>query len=332
MDVGVVGSTRFTGRFGKEQPVSSVGHAIVMNKKQFIASGMENEYFISYGPEDCERYDRWVKLGHDVRRVKGVMYHMDHFTGINSGVRNPYFKANREELEKERLMTPDEMRGYIDAFPWRHKYTSVYYEAISDSARISAGEVYKVLEEIMKINTVIDIGCGVGQWKYGEYTGVDYGITNPDFNYIDHDITKTFRHDKRYDLCLCLEVAEHIAKDHAAVLIDLLCGLSEYVLFSAAIPFQGGTGHENEQWQSYWARLFARFGYVPWKEDIRMKLWNNDRVDVWYRQNMVLYSRRTPAGNYPLDLVHPQMWNNHKSVGQEWLIEGKDKLELMNHD
>jgi len=33
------------------------------------------------------------------------------------------------------------------------------------------------------------------------------------------------------------------------------------VLFSAAIPNQGGTGHINEQWQEYWAEKFYANGF-----------------------------------------------------------------------
>ena len=61
------------------------------------------------------------------------------------------------------------------------------------------------------------------------------------------------------------------------------------VLSSAAIPHQGGTGHINERWQSWWAALFQKNGFgAAWHQpDIR----NCEEVEFWYRQNMVLYAR-----------------------------------------
>jgi len=312
LDVGVTAGVKWPGRWGPEPIVSSVGHAVVVNKVKFLESGGENEYFISYGPEDCERFDRWNKLGYRVARIPGTMYHMDHYCGPDSTVKNSYFKANKEELYKEREMSVEEMWAYVKAFPWRHKYNESYYASIETGARISAIEVYKVLNEIVKpMKLIVDIGAGVGEWQHGDYTGVDFNSPNKDIH--QHDLRQPYRSQKRYDLALCLEVAEHLPKDSAGVLVESLCQLAPYVLFSAAIPFQGGEDHQNEKWPSWWAKLFARFGFFPHPVDIRESIWNNDNVEVWYRQNMVLYWKGE-AGRYELNKVHPRMWLNHKEV------------------
>jgi hypothetical protein len=47
----------------------------------------------------------------------------------------------------------------------------------------------------------------------------------------------------RFDLAVCLEVAEHLPPERAESFIRELCDLAPVVLFSAAIPGQGGTGH-----------------------------------------------------------------------------------------
>ena len=70
-----------------------------------------------------------------------------------------------------------------------------------------------------------------------------------------------------------------------------LVALAPVVLFSAAIPGQGGTDHINEQWQDYWARLFAKHDYVA-LDFLRLKFWNDSRIEWWYRQNIILYVRR----------------------------------------
>lgn len=202
-------------------------------------------------------------------------------------------------------MTPAELTQYVDSWPWRHKYTEAYFHRISEGSIRSAKEVYAALEDIGvkygRDTTVIDIGCGVGEWNNGNenYFGVDYKIPVksliiPKERYIELNLEKpeTFKDvfDKsKFDLCLCLEVAEHISLERADALIELLCQLSDTVLFSAAIPYQGGTGHVNEQWQSYWSKKFENNNfYAPVNQpEIR----SNINIELWYRQNIILFKK-----------------------------------------
>jgi hypothetical protein len=78
------------------------------------------------------------------------------------------------------------------------------------------------------------------------------------------------------------------------------------ILFSAAIPKQGGTDHRNERWQSYWAQLFRPHGFHP-HDVVRPKVWTDPRVEPWYAQNALLY-RREQGPPAVLDVVHPRMW------------------------
>ena len=94
---------------------------------------------------------------------------------------------------------------------------------------------------------------------------------------------------KKYDLCLCLEVAEHLPESYAERLVKTLCRLSDNVLFSAAIPNQGGQGHLNEKWQSYWARLFEKFGFGAAEKQLDIRC--QEEIELWYRQNIVLYKK-----------------------------------------
>ena len=93
-------------------------------------------------------------------------------------------------------------------------------------------------------------------------------------------------------------MAEHLAADYAEQLIASLVELSDVVLFSAAIPGQGGAHHVNEQWPGYWAARFGKHGYVP-VDCLRRQLWANPDVDYWYAQNALIYVRRTRLEDYP---------------------------------
>lgn len=122
LDIGIVGDTQFKGKNGKPLPISSVGGAIFVNKEKFIESGMENEFMISFAPEDCERWDRWHCLGYKVQRVLGTIYHIDHFIGVNSSPKNPYWKPAHNLLDKIRAMSKEELRSFVDSWKWVKQY------------------------------------------------------------------------------------------------------------------------------------------------------------------------------------------------------------------
>jgi hypothetical protein len=96
-----------------------------------------------------------------------------------------------------------------------------------------------------------------------------------------------------------------------------LVGMADLVLFSAAIPRQGGSDHINERWQSWWADRFAAHGFVP-IDCVRRRIWSNPSVEWWYAQNVLLYASRARMaaarslrqeyelmGTGQLSVVHP---------------------------
>jgi hypothetical protein len=117
-----------------------------------------------------------------------------------------------------------------------------------------------------------------------------------------------------------VEVAEHLPADCAATFVATLTSLAPAVLFSAAIPFQGGTHHVNEQWPDYWAGLFKQRDYEV-VDCLRDRIWDNDSVEWWYAQNLLLFAGPTALARYPrlrqerertvvsrLSLVHPRKY------------------------
>ena len=123
--------------------------------------------------------------------------------------------------------------------------------------------------------------------------------------------------EQHFDLTISSEVAEHIDRQDTDTYMDNLTSFSDVILFSAAIPGQGGTHHVNEQWPSYWIEKFAARGYVP-VDCIRPKLWDDKNVQIWYRQNLLLFVKKDRLNDYPAiaaetgrkipDLVLPDMY------------------------
>ena len=79
---------------------SQCGHAQFFNTNSYREGFMENESYISYGPEDKERMWRFYGLGYKLYWHPGEVYHLEHSRGINSWHTNPYFAHNIKEYEE----------------------------------------------------------------------------------------------------------------------------------------------------------------------------------------------------------------------------------------
>jgi SAM-dependent methyltransferase len=190
-------------------------------------------------------------------------------------------------------------------------YTPDYYEGLKNR-HATSDVIVPLVVDLIHPRSVVDIGCGVGVWlntfrdqgteiiagydgdwipkemlmiRANEFTALDMSLRMPDV--------------EGFDLALCLEAAEHLPNEMSEPLVRCLTRSAPAVLFSAAIPGQGGTGHINEQWPWFWRRLFDRAGYVC-LDVIRPTVWLDKQVGVNYRQNVFLYV----ADGHPLIAQH----------------------------
>jgi predicted glycosyltransferase involved in capsule biosynthesis len=77
---------------------NSVGGAFFFHKSRYQEIGWENENFVSWGHEDWERIVRVEKMGYQLCRVNGVLYHLTHSRTFNSSGDNPYYRFNQQEF------------------------------------------------------------------------------------------------------------------------------------------------------------------------------------------------------------------------------------------
>jgi|HubBroStandDraft_6_1064221.scaffolds.fasta_scaffold535343_1 SAM-dependent methyltransferase len=203
-------------------------------------------------------------------------------------------------------------------------YTDKFYAGQSDRSYQSAGCVLPLVLSAVPVKSAIDVGCGVGTWASAllergvtDVLGIDGHYVNRDLLRIPQDrfqawdLSEPITLDRRFDLAVCLEVAEHLPASRAEGLVADLVNLAPVVLFSAAIPGQGGNNHVNERYLSYWASLFNERDYVL-LDVIRPVLWSDERCDWWYRQNAVLFAHKeNPASNLQvssgIDYIHPRL-------------------------
>lgn len=188
-------------------------------------------------------------------------------------------------------------------------YNEAFYDRQVAGSVSSAEVILGLLYDFYQPQSVIDVGCGRGAWLSvaeslgtktligldGRWNTKDKLLSqNIDFTSVDLEGPIDIR--GKYDLCISLEVAEHLASKRAKAFVEILCKASNVVLFSAAIVNQGGENHINEQWQSYWIELFQANGY-EYFDIFRGVIWENEKVDWWYRQNVFLFINISEIGD-----------------------------------
>lgn len=209
-------------------------------------------------------------------------------------------------------------------------YDANFYEQHREGGVASARVIVPRLRTLFRPSSVLDVGCGTGAFLAefarcgvsecvgvdGEYVPIEHLMIRPD-QFRSADLTASLDLGRRFDLVISLEVAEHLPESAARDFVRSLARHGDVVVFSASIPGQYGRHHVNEQWPSYWARLFEAEGFAVY-DGLRQEIWGRTEVSWWYRQNLLVFARPEVAVRYPdflrvadavrgapLDVAHP---------------------------
>ena len=209
-------------------------------------------------------------------------------------------------------------------------YDEKFYEQRTIGALRSARVILPLVLARLPVRSAIDVGCGCGAWLRvleelevtdvagydGDYVDRSSLLTDPT-KFTALDLRDGFESGRTFDLAISLEVAEHLPAEFAEPLVQGLVTAAPVVLFSAAIPGQGGLHHVNEQWQDYWRAIFDLYRFSP-VDLVRPRIWGNTDVEYWYQQNTILYCSeqalrdnqhlsRVPS-HLSLNTVHPRVY------------------------
>lgn len=205
-----------------------------------------------------------------------------------------------------------------------HAYSNEFFDYISRGSIDSAKVVTALLIAWLRPDSVLDVGCGAGAWcrtwMEGGITtvmGVDgsyvdrKNILIPDINFVARDLSQAFHLDVQFDIVVSLEVAEHIPAGSADVFVDNLTRHGDVVLFSAAVPGQGGEFHVNERPLEYWREKFIARGYRCY-DPIRPIIRGNQSVEPWYRYNSLLYANERGRSRLPQEVIESEVFRGTK--------------------
>ena len=221
-------------------------------------------------------------------------------------------------------------------------FSPEFYAWMRQGSLRSAREIVPLICQLIKPDRGVDIACGTGEWlkvfrEHGAQTvlGVEADWIDPDTlciekdEFLVRDIAEPLDIDDEFDLVLMLEAIQHVPAHRAREMVQTLTRLAPYVLLSAPVPYQGGSGDDvHEQWPEFWAALFEEREFVC-IDALRRQIWTNERVDWWYAQNLLLFVKKEElmrnkalrlalAANLgpPPPLVHPKLYTARSVVAE----------------
>ena len=206
-----------------------------------------------------------------------------------------------------------------------HLYDRAYYNYINGGSTRSAEVLLPIVTRHLAVRSVADFGAGQGAWlsvwrRLGvtDITGLDgpyvdqEALLVPKASFVATDLSQPVRLGRRFDLVQSLEVAEHLPAAAAEQFVDNLVAHSGVVLFSAAVPGQGGEHHVNERPYCYWRRLFSDRGYVMF-DLVRPFLLGRRIVEPWYRFNTFIYIAREQLATLP-EAIRPFQIDRNEAI------------------
>jgi SAM-dependent methyltransferase len=211
-------------------------------------------------------------------------------------------------------------------------YDANFFAWNNHGVRQSAREIVAILMASLRAGSVLDVGCGQGVWLHAWQEAGATRVVGLDGAYVDQerllvprssfvvaDLSQPFDLGERFDLVQSLEVAEHLRPSVSTSFIDSLTRHGDVVLFSAAVPGQGGEYHVNERPLEFWRDLFRQRGYACF-DPIRPAVQGKATVQSWYQYNTLLYANAAGAARLPPALARTRVADG------EPLREGGDLL------
>lgn len=203
-------------------------------------------------------------------------------------------------------------------------YDQKFYESISSDSKEAAHHIIPILKKLIPISSVVDIGCAGGDWlkaclDFGiedicgldSYSQIPESLKISSRYIINQNLNESFQLEKKYSLSICLELAEHLQPDSSSRFISDLCATSDFILFSAAPPGQGGVSHSNEKDLEYWRSEFLKHEFTAF-DPIRPQIMNVKTIAPWYRYNTLLYIRKSAISVAPAELKITQVSEREK--------------------
>ena len=192
-------------------------------------------------------------------------------------------------------------------------YNPLVFGYYHEEAVASAPGVMRTLARLFpSAQAYVDVGAGSGAYaaeaqrlgrqtvafeysRFGRLVARGQGVDARPFDLRAREVPDV---DRRFDLAYCFEVAEHLERALGDELVRFCASQAPLVIFTAAPPGQGGTGHKNEQPRSYWIGRFGAHG-MRYDEEISRKLADGFRRENvrswWLGENVMAFTDQSAS-------------------------------------
>jgi SAM-dependent methyltransferase len=181
-------------------------------------------------------------------------------------------------------------------------YDDWYYDKIDRQATELYNRLADTLVELRSPASVVDVGCGTGMIlnRFADAGVLVRGIEGSSSaiarspvrdRIVRANLERGVPRLGRFDVCFCIEVAEHLGRRSASRLVAGLTGLSDLVVFTASQG--GGMGHLTIRPMSYWRELFALHGFSESPLTTTLLAAIADIPEPWYiHKDLVVFEKR----------------------------------------
>jgi SAM-dependent methyltransferase len=213
------------------------------------------------------------------------------------------------------LRTANHVAARITRIGERHRLESLIYNPVTFLYYLgrSLADAPGVIDVIRTITPdarrYVDVGCGAGGFaatarRRGlEVDACEYSLFGRLFarllgvraRRLDLSRNPPAAVAAGFDVAYCFEVAEHLRPEFGDRLVEFLSRVARLVIFTAAQPGQGGTGHVNEQPRRYWIDRFEAAG-LRYEAHLTRHAAEGFRaacVAPWFGQNVLIFSAPT---------------------------------------
>jgi len=210
-------------------------------------------------------------------------------------------------------------------------YSDTYFDKHELAARSSARQVVPFVMSVLRPTSIADVGCGSGQWTkefilngaqkayaFDAFASPRWGGTANSVEFQKINLEECVADFPDVELVCWLEVAEHLSKFSCKRILHDIVERTDAILFSCAVPGQGGTGHVSERRLSDWVSDFGKVGFCC-ADVLRPRFWYDKRISWWYRQNTVIFVKENSVASNAIlhfqlptfggvDLIHPELF------------------------
>jgi radical SAM protein with 4Fe4S-binding SPASM domain len=173
-------------------------------------------------------------------------------------------------------------------------YDKQFYGENAGDSFCSAQAIVPIIVKLFHPSSILDVGCGQGLWLQVfmqggiDVLGIDGPWAKPIVPHILADLEQPFTLDRKFDMAMSLETAEHLSESAGEQLVSILCNASNVIVFSAAPPGQVGENHINLQPLSYWKERFEKHGFEL-VDCLRSRIGHISIAANYYKNNIVVF-------------------------------------------